>query len=57
MRHSNAQTPSLAHPELPDRDYGTHFHRHVAPSRTSRIPGIVRAIGRIVNPPAHERTR
>jgi conjugative relaxase-like TrwC/TraI family protein len=57
MRRSHAQTPSLAHPELPDRDYGTHFHRPVAPSRTSRIPGIVRAINRIVNPPAQERTR
>jgi hypothetical protein len=57
MRRSHAQTPSLAHPELPDRDYGTHFHRSIAPSRTSRIPGIVRAINRIVNPPAQERTR
>ncbi|MGH2865855.1 MAG: MobF family relaxase [Solirubrobacteraceae bacterium] len=57
MRRSNAQTPSLAHPELPDRDYGTHFHRSIAPSRVSRIPGIARAIGRIVNPPAQERTR
>jgi conjugative relaxase-like TrwC/TraI family protein len=57
MRRSHAQTPSLAHPELPDRDYGTNFHRQVAPSRTSRIPGIVRAINRIVNPPAQERTR
>jgi ATP-dependent exoDNAse (exonuclease V) alpha subunit len=57
MRRSHAQTPSLAHPELADRDYGTHFHRSIAPSRTSRIPGIVRAINRIVNPPAQERTR
>jgi conjugative relaxase-like TrwC/TraI family protein len=58
MRRSHAQTPSLAHPELPDRDYGTHFHRSIAPSRTSRIPGIVRtAISRIINPPAQERTR
>ena len=57
MRRSHAQTPSLAHPELADRDYGTNFHRHLAPSRTSRIPGIVRAINRIVNPPAQERTR
>ncbi len=57
MRRSHAQTPSLAHPELTDRDYGTNFHRQLAPSRTSRIPGIVRAINRIVNPPAQERTR
>ncbi len=57
MRRSHAQTPSLAHPELPDRDYGTHFHRAVAPSRTSRIPGVVRAMNRIVKPPAQERTR
>jgi conjugative relaxase-like TrwC/TraI family protein len=57
MRRSHAQTPSLAHPELPDRDYGTNFHRSIAPSRTSRIPGIVRAINQIVNPPAQERTR
>jgi conjugative relaxase-like TrwC/TraI family protein len=57
MRRSHAQTPSLAHPELADRDYGTNFHRTIAPSRTSRIPGIVRAINRIVNPPAQERTR
>ena len=28
MRRSHAQTPSLAHPELPDRDYGPNFHRH-----------------------------
>jgi hypothetical protein len=58
MSRSHAQTPSLAHPELPDRDYGTHSHRSIAPSRASRIPGIVRtAISRIVNPPAPERTR
>jgi hypothetical protein len=57
MRRSHAQTPSLAHPELPDRDYGTHYHRPIAPSRTSRIPGIVRTINRIVQPPAHQRTR
>jgi ATP-dependent exoDNAse (exonuclease V) alpha subunit len=44
MTNSRAQTASLAHPELADRDYGTHIHRSIAPSRTSRIPGIVRAI-------------
>ncbi|HEX5308960.1 MAG TPA: MobF family relaxase [Solirubrobacteraceae bacterium] len=57
MRRSHAQTPSLAHPELPDRDYGTNFHRSIAPSRASRVPGIARTINRIINPPAQERTR
>jgi hypothetical protein len=57
MRRSRAQTPSLAHPELPDRDYGPRFHHTIAPSRTSQIPGILRTINRIVNPPAQERTR
>ncbi len=51
MRRSHAQTPSLAHPELPDRDYGPGFHHPIAPSRRSRIPGIARAINRIVQPP------
>ncbi len=57
MRRSHAQTPSLAHPELPDRDYGPGFRHSLAPSRTSRLPGIARAINRIVQPPAQERTR
>jgi hypothetical protein len=57
MRRSHAQTPSLAHPELPDRDYGPGFCHSLAPSRTSRLPGIARAINRIVQPPAQERTR
>jgi conjugative relaxase-like TrwC/TraI family protein len=57
MKRSHAQTPSLAHRELADRDYGTNFHRSIAPSRTSRIPGIVRTINRIINPPTQERTR
>ena len=57
MRQSRAQTPSLAHPELPDRDYGRGFHHPIAPSRRSPIPGIARAINRIVQPPAPERTR
>ena len=47
MRKSNAQTPSLAHPELPDPDYGPGFELPIAPSR-SRLPGIARAISRIV---------
>ena len=58
MSRSRAQTPSLAHPELPDPDYGPGLHLPIAPSRTSRIPGIVReTISRIINPPAPERTR
>ncbi len=57
MRQSRAQTPSLAHSELPNRDYGRDFHIPIAPSRRSRIPGIARAINRIVQPPAPERTR
>ncbi len=57
MRRSHAQTPSLAHPELPDRDYGPRFRHPIAPSRTSRLPGIARAINRIVQPPAQERSR
>jgi conjugative relaxase-like TrwC/TraI family protein len=52
MRRSHAQTPSLAHPELPDRDYGPNLRHPIAPSRTSRIPGIARAINRIVQPPS-----
>jgi conjugative relaxase-like TrwC/TraI family protein len=58
MRGSRAQTPSLAHPELPDPDYGPGFHRPIAPSRRSRIPGIARAINRISQPSrTQERTR
>ncbi len=59
MSRSLAQTPSLAHPELPDPAYGPGApHRQIAPSRTSRIPGITRQIiSRIINPPAQERTR
>ena len=58
MGRSHAQTPSLAHPELPDRDYGPRFHHTIAPSRTSRLPGIARAINRIVQPSrTQERTR
>jgi ATP-dependent exoDNAse (exonuclease V) alpha subunit len=57
MRRSHAQTPSLAHPELPDPEWGSGFHHPIAPSRQSRIPGIARAINRITPPPAPERTR
>ncbi len=57
MSRSHAQTPSLAYPELPDPEYGPSFQRTIAPSR-SRLPGIARAIHRIVQPqPTQERTR
>ena len=58
MTNSRAQTPSLAHPELPDPDYGSGFHHPIAPSRASRIPGIARAINHIIRPDrTPERTR
>jgi conjugative relaxase-like TrwC/TraI family protein len=57
MGRSHAQTPSLAHPELPDPEWGSGFHHPIAPSRQSRIPGIARTINRIIQPPAPERTR
>jgi ATP-dependent exoDNAse (exonuclease V) alpha subunit len=57
MRRSHAQTPSLAHPELPDPDYGPAFYHPTAPSRRSRIPGIARTISRLTKPPTPERTR
>jgi conjugative relaxase-like TrwC/TraI family protein len=56
MRTSRAQTPSLAHPEMPDPEYGTGYRRPIVPSR-SRLPGVARTINRLVNPPAQERTR
>ena len=57
MSRSHAQTPSLAHPELPDPEYGLGFQRTISPSRT-RLSGIARAIYRITQPqPTQERTR
>ena len=57
MSRSHAQTPSLAHPELPDLDYGTGYHPKIAPSRT-RLPGVARSIYRVVHPKqTQERTR
>jgi conjugative relaxase-like TrwC/TraI family protein len=50
MRRSHAQTPSLAHPELPDPEYGRGYTHPIAPSRASRIPGIARTINRITQP-------
>jgi ATP-dependent exoDNAse (exonuclease V) alpha subunit len=58
MCNSRAQTPSLAHPELPDPEWGPGFHHPIAPSRRSRIPGITRTISRIIQPSrTRERTR
>ncbi len=59
MRRSHAQTPSLAHPELPDIDYGPGYKPSIAPSRQRAIPGLARALHRIVQTPEHtqERTR
>jgi conjugative relaxase-like TrwC/TraI family protein len=49
MRRSNSQTPSLAHPELPDPDYGAGFHHPLTPNFT-RLPGLARAIHRLATP-------
>jgi conjugative relaxase-like TrwC/TraI family protein len=49
MRKSNAQTPSLAYPELADPDYGPLLERTIAPSR-SRLPEIARVISRVIQP-------
>jgi len=50
MCNSRAQTPSLAHPELPDPEWGSGFRIPIAPIRRSRIPGITRAISRFTKP-------
>jgi conjugative relaxase-like TrwC/TraI family protein len=50
MRTTHAQTPSLAHPQLPDLDYGPRFDRTIAPSRQHHIPGLARALRHIVKP-------
>jgi hypothetical protein len=49
MRGSRAHTPSLAHPELPDPEWGPGFNRTLAPSRNP-LPGLVRTIHRITQP-------
>jgi hypothetical protein len=58
MSQSHAQTPSLAHPELPDPAYGHDFTYPIPPSR-SWLPGAVKTLNRIINPPDRdpERTR
>ncbi len=59
MRRSHAQTPSLTHLELPDMEYGTGYRPTLALSRQRPIPGLARAIHRIVQAPdrTQERTR
>jgi conjugative relaxase-like TrwC/TraI family protein len=58
MKHSRAQTPSLAHPELPDIDYGPGYRPTIAPSRQRVIPGLARAINHVIQPArTQERTR
>jgi conjugative relaxase-like TrwC/TraI family protein len=49
MRGSRAHTPSLAHPELPDPEWGPGFKRPLAPSR-SPLPALARTIHRIAQP-------
>jgi conjugative relaxase-like TrwC/TraI family protein len=57
MRSSRAQTPSLAHPELPDPEWGRGYDLPDLMPGRSRIPGIARTLSRIVQPPEQERTR
>lgn len=49
IRQTRAQTPSLAHRELPDPAYGQNFDRVIAPSR-SRLPVLARALSYIARP-------
>jgi hypothetical protein len=56
MRRTNAQTPSLAYPELPDPRYGPGFTEMIEQTRT-RLPAITRALAQLVKPPAPERAR
>jgi hypothetical protein len=57
MSKSHAQTPSLAHPELPDHEFGPGFTDTISLQR-SWLPGIARALGHIAKPePQPERTR
>jgi conjugative relaxase-like TrwC/TraI family protein len=49
MRASRAHTPSLAHPERPDPEWGRGFNPTLAPSR-SPLPGLARTIHRITQP-------
>lgn len=61
MGRSRTQTPSLAHPEPAGYERRPGFERTVAsrgPERFApRLPGIVRILHRVAQPPAPERTR
>jgi hypothetical protein len=58
MRRSRAQTPSLAHTELPDIDYGPGYRPMIAPSRQRAIPGLTHTLRHIAQPErTHERAR
>jgi hypothetical protein len=56
MRNSRAQTPSLAHPELVDPDYGTRYREPITHNPT-RLPSLTRVLARAVTAPARERPR
>ena len=55
MGRSHAQTPSLAHPALPDTEYGSNYTRSIAPSRT--LLSLTRTLSRLVKPREQERSR
>ncbi len=62
MSRSRTQTPSLAHPEPPGHErWRPGFDRTIAsrgPERYApRLPGLVRTLHRVVQPPPPERTR
>ncbi len=58
MGRSRGQAPSLAHPEPSDHDWGPGIERFGPDRYRPRLPGIVRTIHRLVQPPpAQERTR
>jgi hypothetical protein len=51
MRRSHAQTPSLAHPELPDPSYGPGYRPTLAPSRQRAILRLAHVLDRLVRNP------
>ena len=61
MSRSRTQTPSLAYPEPPGHERWPGFDRTIAsrgPERYApRLPGLVRTLHRVVQPPPPERTR
>ncbi len=57
MSRSHAQTPSLAHPELSELEYGPRLTHTITPTRTP-LPTIARLLHRIAPPePEQERAR